>query len=40
MPGRSIPDAMIVAETMAGDALPLATFDRAQARYGIEILEP
>lgn len=37
MPGRPIPDAMIVAETVANDALPFATFDRAQTRYGIEI---
>lgn len=40
LPGRPIPDAMIVASTLAGDALPLATFDRDQRRYGIEILEP
>ncbi len=40
MPGRPIPDALIVAETVAGDALPLATFDRAQRRYGIPIREP
>jgi predicted nucleic acid-binding protein len=40
LPGRPIPDAMIVATTMAADALPLATFDRDQRRYGIEIREP
>ncbi len=40
MPGRPIPDAMIVAGSLAADAVPLATFDRAQARYGIEIREP
>lgn len=40
MPGRPIPDAMIVAATVVADALPLATFDRDQARYGIAILEP
>ena len=40
MPGHPIPDAMIVAATMAGDALPLATFDRDQARYGIAVREP
>ena len=35
LPGRPIPDALIVASTIAGDALPLATFDRGQARYGV-----
>jgi predicted nucleic acid-binding protein len=38
--GRPIPDAMIVASTLAADALPLATFDRDQRRYGIAIREP
>jgi predicted nucleic acid-binding protein len=40
LPGRPIPDAMIVASTLAADALPLATFDRDQRRYGIAIREP
>jgi predicted nucleic acid-binding protein len=40
MPGRPIPDALIVAAALASDALPLATFDRDQRRYGIEISEP
>jgi predicted nucleic acid-binding protein len=40
MPGRPIPDAMVAAASMAAGAVPLATFDRAQIRYGIEILEP
>ncbi len=40
LPGRPIPDAMIVASTRAADALPLATFDRDQRRYGIEVREP
>jgi predicted nucleic acid-binding protein len=40
LPGRPIPDAMIVAASLAGDALPLATFDRDQRRYGIAIREP
>jgi predicted nucleic acid-binding protein len=40
MPGRPIPDAMIVAASIAADALPLATFDRDQARYGIAVREP
>lgn len=39
MPGRPIPDAMIVAETAAADALPLATFDHVQSRYGVAIRE-
>jgi predicted nucleic acid-binding protein len=40
LPGRPIPDALIVAAAIATDALPLATFDRDQRRYGIEIREP
>ncbi len=40
MPGRPIPDAMIVAASLAGNALPLVTFDRGQARYGIKVREP
>lgn len=40
MPGRPISDALIVAATVASDALPLVTFDRQQARYGIETREP
>jgi predicted nucleic acid-binding protein len=40
LPGRPIPDALIVAASMAADALPLATFDRDQRRYGIATLEP
>ena len=40
LPGRPIPDAMIVASTLAADAVPLATFDRDQRRYGIAIREP
>jgi predicted nucleic acid-binding protein len=40
LPGRPIPDAVIVASTLAADALPLATFDRDQRRYGIAIREP
>ncbi len=40
LPGRPIPDAMIVAASLAADALPLATFDRDQRRYGIAIIEP
>jgi predicted nucleic acid-binding protein len=40
LPGRPVPDALIVAASLAGDALPLATFDRGQRGYGIAILEP
>lgn len=40
MPGRPIPDAMIVGAALAADALPLATFDAEQGRYGIAIREP
>ncbi len=40
LPGRPIPDALIVAASLADGALPLATFDRDQGRYGIAILEP
>ena len=40
LPGRPIPNALIVASAIAGDALPLATFDRGQARYGIATRAP
>ena len=40
MPGRPIPDAMIVAALAAADAIPLATFDRDQRRYGVAVREP
>lgn len=40
LPGRPIPDAMIVAASLTADAVPLATFDRGQGRYGITIREP
>ena len=40
LPGRPIPDALIVASSIAGEAVPLATFDRGQARYGIAVREP
>jgi predicted nucleic acid-binding protein len=35
LPGRPIPDALIVAASVAAGALPLLTFDRQQRRYGI-----
>jgi predicted nucleic acid-binding protein len=40
LPGRPIPDAMIVAASLAADAVPLATFDRGLRRYGIETRDP
>jgi predicted nucleic acid-binding protein len=40
LPGRPIPDAMIIAAAVAADALPLATFDRDQRRYGIPVRAP
>ena len=40
LPGRPIPDALIVASSIAGDAVPLATFDRGQGKYGIATRAP
>ena len=40
LPGRPIPDALIVAASMDGGATALATFDRDQARYGFPVMEP
>lgn len=40
LPGRPVPDAMIIAASAAADALPLATFDADQRRYGIAIRQP
>ena len=40
MPGRPIPDALIVAAAVAGGAESLATFDRGQRRYGIPVRQP
>ncbi len=40
LPGRPIPDALIVASSLASDALPLITFDRDQRRYGVVTREP
>lgn len=39
-PGRPIPDALIVAAALAAGALPLATFDAEQRRFGIATREP
>ena len=40
LPGRPIPDAMLIATSVAADALPLATFDRGQRGYGVPTREP
>jgi predicted nucleic acid-binding protein len=40
LPGRPIPDALIVAASLQAGALPLATFDREQRRYGVATLDP
>ena len=40
MSGRPIPDALIVGAALAADAVPLATFDTEQRRYGIVVREP
>jgi len=40
LPGRPIPDALIVATAMGADATALATFDRGQARYGFPVALP
>ena len=40
LPGRPIPDALIVAASLAAGALPLATFDRDQHHYGAATREP
>ena len=40
LPGRPIPDALIVAALAGANAVPIATFDREQRRYGIATREP
>jgi predicted nucleic acid-binding protein len=40
LPGRPIADALIVATSLAADALPLATFDHDQRRYGVSVRDP
>ena len=40
LPGRPIPDALIVGAALAADAIPLATFDAEQRRFGIATREP
>lgn len=40
MPGRPIPDALIAIGARSAGALPLVTFDRQMARYGVPTREP
>ena len=40
LPGRPIPDAILVAASVAADALPLVTFDRGQRGYRVPVREP
>jgi predicted nucleic acid-binding protein len=40
MPGRPIPDALIAIGARSAGALPLVTFDRRMARYGVATREP
>ncbi|MEO5964055.1 MAG: PIN domain-containing protein [Candidatus Limnocylindrales bacterium] len=40
MPGGPIPDALIFAAAAAAGSVPLATFDRDQQRYGIDVRAP
>lgn len=40
LPGRPVPDALIVATAQEFRALPLATFDVDMGRYGIEVAAP
>ena len=40
LPGRPIPDALIVAAAIDSEAVRLATFDRGQGRYGFPVVTP
>lgn len=40
LPGRPIPDALIVAAAADADAVRLATFDEGQTRYGFPVVNP
>jgi predicted nucleic acid-binding protein len=40
MPGRPVPDALIVAAAVDSEARRLATFDRGLARYGFPVIVP
>lgn len=39
LPGRPVPDALIVAAAIEADALPVATFDRGMHTYGVATRE-
>jgi predicted nucleic acid-binding protein len=39
-PGRPIPDALIAIAARAAGALPLHSFDREMARFGVPVAEP
>lgn len=40
LPGRPLPDALIVAAAVEADALPVFTFDRDMYRYGVATRTP
>jgi predicted nucleic acid-binding protein len=40
LPGRPLPDALIVAAAVEADALPIVTFDRDMHRYGVATRAP
>jgi predicted nucleic acid-binding protein len=40
LPGRPIPDALIVAASREASAAPLVTFDRSMKAYGFPLQEP
>jgi predicted nucleic acid-binding protein len=40
MPGRPMPDALIVVQAQRARALPIATFDHDMRRYGLAVVEP
>lgn len=40
LPGRPLPDSLIVAAAVEADALPVMTFDRDMHRYGVATREP
>lgn len=40
LPGRPIPDALIVATALDHGALPLTTIDADMSRYGIDVAAP
>lgn len=40
LPGRPLPDALIVAAALEADAVPVVTFDREMHRYGVATRQP